>query len=497
MNLKRFDTIYVHGCSHTAGGGLYEEDAKRKYKEIYDLEWNTEREVNFPSYLGKHFDCELIDESMCGSGAPRLVRQTFDYIFKVGLEKAKKTLFIFQINTPVHRLEYYCNEINDYLIVNVQYNNKGEFDYVSAVDSHSKNETKYNYDYFKNKINKDIEYQLSNYHEPFLYLQKIHNELSGLFSYLELNSIEYFFGFDTGNNIRSVNEERRIDIDGVDTINKYTNDIIKGRLSDEIPDCNDHHPGYFGHKSFAERLIKFLEEKLKPTLWVFGDSYSTKSIPDYGPEHSLFKNDFRVKYANFKGYYPKHFPEVVAEELGLNLINLAVPSTSNEQIFHSFIENMNKIKPNDILFFGWTYVPRYNLANRNNKFENISIPREGEITFEDHLSSNSINEILYNRGSHSIFYSWLSNYIKLINRTFNKNLILHSDFFDHGNSDNYIDEYKSFLINRKDKYETIYDETKGEEDIHYSEKGHVDFANDIINYIKLKIAKFSQNHRSI
>jgi hypothetical protein len=495
MNLKRFDTIYVHGCSHTAGGGLYEKYAKRKYKELFNLEWETERDVNFPSYLGKHFDCKLIDKSMCGSGAPRLVRETFDYIFKVGIEKVKKTLFIFQINTPVHRLDYYCNEIENHLIVNVQYNDDGSFKYFNTVDSHSPNETKYGYDYFKEKINKDLEYHVKNYHDPFIYLQKIHNELWGLFSFLELNNIEYFFGFDTGNNIRPVNEERRINIDGVDTINKFTNDIIKGRLMDELPDCNDGHPGYFGHKIFGEKLIDFLEQKLKPTLWIFGDSYSSKSTPDYGPEHSLYKNDFRVKYANFKGYYPKHFPEIVSEELGLNLVNVAVPSTSNDQIFHSFINVMDEIKPNDILFFGWTYVSRYNVANKDNDLENISIPREGDISFVDDLSSNSLNEILYNRGSHTIFYKLLSNYIKIINKSFNKCLILHSDFFDHGVSDEYVNEYKNFLIKRKDKYETIYDETKGERDIHYSEKGHKNFANDVIKLILSKNQTLTSNRQ--
>ena len=83
--------------------------------------------------------------SICGSGAPRLVRETFDYIHNIGIENVKKTLFIFQINTPVHRLDYYCNEINNHLIVNVQYNNDGSFKYVNAVDSHSPNEKKYGY----------------------------------------------------------------------------------------------------------------------------------------------------------------------------------------------------------------------------------------------------------------------------------------------------------------------------------------------------------------
>ena len=110
MKYKTFDTIYVNGCSHTAGGGLYEEKIKDYYKENFNVEWSTERDVNFPKYISDHFNVKLVDESKCGSGAPRLVRTTFDYIFNVGLEQAKKTLFIFQINTPVHRLEFYCNE---------------------------------------------------------------------------------------------------------------------------------------------------------------------------------------------------------------------------------------------------------------------------------------------------------------------------------------------------------------------------------------------------
>jgi hypothetical protein len=197
----------------------------------------------------------------------------------------------------------------------------------------------------------------------------------------------------------------------------------------------------------------------------------------------MYPNDYRVKYSKYKGYYPKHYPEIVAENFDFNLINLAVPSTSNDQIYHSYIENIDKIKPNDILIFGWTFVSRYNLANRDNQLENININREGEITFEDFLSSQSINEILYNRGSHTIFYKWVSNYIKSINKTFENNIVLHYDFFPHGNVDEYVTEYLNLLTPRRMKYETISEDTKGELDGHYSERGHLDFANDISKQI--------------
>ena len=33
MKYKTFDTIYVNGCSHTAGGGLYDGGTKELYKD--------------------------------------------------------------------------------------------------------------------------------------------------------------------------------------------------------------------------------------------------------------------------------------------------------------------------------------------------------------------------------------------------------------------------------------------------------------------------------
>lgn len=492
MSWRKFDTIYVNGCSHTAGGGLYDDGTKDLYKEIYNLEWKTEREVNYPRLLANHFDCDVIDESRCGSGAPRLVRKTFEYIFKVGLERAKKTLFVFQINTPVHRIEYYCSEINDYLIVNVQYKDDGSFKYVTVVDSHSKNEWINNPKFYEGKITDNIKEQLTNYHDPFTYLDKIQNEVVGLFSYLELHGIQYFFGFDTGNIMKPVNEDRRINIEGDQTIIQYCS-RKNLRICDETNNRSiDGHPGYFGNREYSEKLITFLEQQLKPTVWVFGDSYSAPSIPPYGKEHHLYNNDFRVKYSKFKGYYPKHYPEIIAENFDFNLVNLAVPSTSNDQIFHSYVENINKIKPNDILIFGWTYVSRYNLANRNNEIENINIDRVGETTIDDFLTNHSINEILLNRGSHTVFYKWVINYIKSINKTFGKNIVLHFDFFPHGVMDEYVKEYLNLLSPRKLKYETISEDMSNSDDIHYSERGHLNFSNDVTELLKRHMTLFEK-----
>lgn len=480
MKYKTFDTIYVNGCSHTAGGGLYDNEIKKYYKDNLGVSWSSEREINYPTYLSKHFKCNLIDDSMCGSGAPRLVRTTFEYIMKVGIEKAKKTLFIFNINTPLHRLDFYCNEIDDYLIVNVQYNNDGSFQFVNAVDSHSINETKYSHDYFDKKIKPDMKYHLSNYHNPILYLDKIHNEVVGLFSFLELNNIEYYFGFDTGYPNKQFNKSRELNVDGCKTIYEYIN-VNKLSISDETNGFSDDgHPGYNGHKKYAESLIKFLEEKLKPTLWVFGDSFSTKSVPEFNDEHKFDPNDFRVMYSNYKGHYPKHFPEIIAETLNFDLVNLAKSSWSNERIYQSYLENVDKIKPNDIVFFGWSEVSRFNLVNRNNGVENIIFSKIENVTFEDNISPQTIGEILVNRSSHTFYFKWLTNYINTINDRLKNNIVIHHNFFNKKAEDDYVKNYQKLLIQNVVKCQTISEDMGNGFDMHFSEQGHKDFADFII-----------------
>ena len=115
MGFKKFSTIYTNGCSHTAGGGLYDQRIKTLYNDLHGIKWESEREVTYPKRLSNHFNCKLVDDSTCGSGAPRLIRKTYEYITKYGIENAKKTLFILQINTSVGRLDYYCKKINDYV----------------------------------------------------------------------------------------------------------------------------------------------------------------------------------------------------------------------------------------------------------------------------------------------------------------------------------------------------------------------------------------------
>ena len=194
-----------------------------------------------------------------------------------------------------------------------------------------------------------------------------------------------------------------------------------------------------------------------------------------------------MKYFKYKGYFPKSYPEIIAEIYDVNLINLATPSYSNENIFQSFSEVSNQIKLNDVLIFGWTYNSRFNLADEKNEMTNINIMVNEDHYIEKNISTRTINEILYNREKYSIYYKWLSNNLKLINQMFNKNLIIHLNFSNTGNVDDYTTEFLKLITPFKSQYQTIKDDTNDKSfNGHFSEKGHQDLANDIIKIINEK-----------
>jgi hypothetical protein len=118
---------------------------------------------------------------------------------------------------------------------------------------------------------------------------------------------------------------------------------------------------------------------------------------------------------------------------------------------------------------------------------NINIMVNEDHYIDKNICPQTINELLYNRQNYSIYYKWLTNNLKLVNQMFNKNLIIHLDFSNTSNVDDYTTEYLKLITPFKSTYQTIKDETN---DIsfngHFSEKGHQDLANDIIKIINEK-----------
>ena len=211
-------------------------------------------------------------------------------------------------------------------------------------------------------------------------------------------------------------------------------------------------------------------------LWVFGDSYSE---PFYKENNMQWKK----AYILWKGYTPKCYGETISESLRLKHINCAIGGADNYTIFDSIIENLEKIKSNDVIIIGWSHTLRFRVVNKNNTFNTIR-PSSLETVFRiNHqspyldLSDNTLKEITLNRNG-NVYIQELNNYIYLLNFIFKKNKIIHWSPFRQ-DIDGLHTTYKSVS-----KLELVKEETKSViEDSHFSESGHNCLSNEFINII--------------
>jgi len=129
MLKDRFDTIYFNGCSFTEGGGFERGKywVSDVYKEQYNFGYNNEKDVCYPTIVQKLLpEIKVINEAKSGSGSEKIIRNVYEYIYKNGIEKSKKTLFILEIQEAINRLEVFSNKYNQYLVANVSYDSKGK-----------------------------------------------------------------------------------------------------------------------------------------------------------------------------------------------------------------------------------------------------------------------------------------------------------------------------------------------------------------------------------
>lgn len=435
--MKNFNTIYSNGSSLTAGGGLGESGVKKVYKDLHEVEWGNQKDVTYPQYVANHFECELVHDAQSGSGVPRLIRRTYEYIESVGLEEAKKTLFLFEITDPIHRIDMYCNEIQDYMIVNVGYKSDGSYEFVHSMESTYDGGKKHDPNIFNDKMSNEIKSHLEKYHDPIVFTNKFRGDLIGLFSFLNENNIEYFYMFNDSTLklhyeklYDGLDKKRNIIIDGFVSINQFCtfqNHNIRSETNNFTPDG---HPGYFGHKLYSEKLIKIIEQRVKPKLWVFGDSF-TQTFKS----HFETNNDWATKYKEYKrkgnllgDSIPKNYSEIIADSLNIDLENHGNGGCSNQTIFDTFLRCVSQIKPNDYVIFNWTDPGRFRISTEANFFKDVT----GNLIHppqNDDVSNKSTSEIAINRSTYSIYWTEIENYVKIIKMIL-KNNVYHWTWVD-------------------------------------------------------------------
>lgn len=185
-------------------------------------------------------------------------------------------------------------------------------------------------------------------------------------------------------------------------------------------------------------------------LWVFGDSFS-------GP--FTFQGWWQQKYCELKGYIPKYFGEVIAEELNLELKSCGGYGC-NSTILHHLLDKIDEIEEGDIIMMGWTDIARYRVANPCTHDWTVIYPSRPKDALQCEFSEKSLNEFSVNR-MHPLYINEHKNIIKLIDKGFVNNWVFHWDWCKLKNLG----------------CETLNEETNGIiEDGHWSEFGHKKFA---------------------
>lgn len=262
--MKNFKTLYATGCSHTAAGGLWWHQSIEWYGKNHNIFYKNEKDVAYPKVLADSLGLKCVNTAKSGTGAKRLIRKTWQYIREVGLDSAKETLFILQINNPLVRLDFYCNELERYLVVNCRFDNDGKIDWIESCDSHP-NPSKPRVEFEKYTTN--IKSYLENHYDLKGEYDILGMQFLGLISFFELHNIEYFIeatdGFFVNYLVDESIKNRIIDIEGSNALNLWA--YKNGKLiSDETNGyAGDNHAGLFANREWAEKLKIFIEERIK------------------------------------------------------------------------------------------------------------------------------------------------------------------------------------------------------------------------------------------
>lgn len=215
----------------------------------------------------------------------------------------------------------------------------------------------------------------------------------------------------------------------------------------------------------------------KRNLWVFGDSFSVpfKKIENEHP------------YVPYKGYCPKIFSNIISEELNLNLMDMSAGGCSNQSIFHTYVKNIDKIKSDDIIVFGWTQPIRFRIASKRNDFYDVIIAVAPYMEEFIDVSIDALNDITINRSTYSIYWDELIDYINVINKSNKSPYNFHWTWVeptDKIRTNFYENKFYDLLLPFK-KYKSVKEETNGDvDDFHYGEVGHIELANDLMVEIK-------------
>jgi hypothetical protein len=200
-------------------------------------------------------------------------------------------------------------------------------------------------------------------------------------------------------------------------------------------------------------------------LWVFGDSFSTP--------FSHYQ-----QYCDFKGYTPKTYYEIIADNLNLNVKPFGHGGADNHTILDKIIDHIYDIQEGDMVIIGWTDWFRTRVINNSGEWECLNPGHVNQPTVDiSNYSINSIKDIILNR-DHPKYIIEINNIIKLVKFSLRNNKVIDWCWIDENNVLNCV-------VKHIGRQKTIKEETKNLIwDFHWGEKGHEVLAEQILKIIK-------------
>lgn len=205
-------------------------------------------------------------------------------------------------------------------------------------------------------------------------------------------------------------------------------------------------------------------------LWVFGDSNSALYT-----DTTMQTQHWVQPYIDYLGYEPRHFSQILAEKLNLELENRGMGGSDNYTIFETLFYHINKFdKKDDIIFVGVTDSSRFRVAveaEGNNYFRSITAGGHND---DLPISKDTMRDILANR-MHPLFAKEFENHINLIKMALNGYKIYFWTVFDPlREAKGVINTMKLGYLYKKGNITTINQETEGViNDGHFGENGNM------------------------
>ncbi len=177
----KFDKIYVNGCSFSCAGGLHWDIHKKLYKDKLSIHIDNHMDLAYPSLIANYFNVSITNESIPGGSVNRLVRKTYEYLFK-NISNLKGTLIILEI-PPMWRDELWSNKLDRPLNVTSGLIKAPDTDLTDISNGYGRHEFKKIYNevmvYFDSFVNPDFEDK------------KSFNSIIGLIAYIKELGLDY------------------------------------------------------------------------------------------------------------------------------------------------------------------------------------------------------------------------------------------------------------------------------------------------------------------